>query len=186
MRRLTAILLLGVLLYNWLGYRLVYDCLQHRAAKELEARLDGEDYDESRLIEIRVPLNLPYISSWSEFERYDGEIEIDGQHYKYVKRRVYNGSLILLCLPNEKGQKIREACNDYFKQVNDLQHPSKNKSGNTTVFFKSLQAEYRPEVNDWSIARPAAHRCTHHPQDFCLISRYKKDTPEQPPEQPVA
>ena len=185
LRKCTAILLLGVLLYNWLGYRLVYDYLQHRADRQLETRLDLEDYDDSRLIEIKVPLNLPYQSNWTSFERYDGELEVNGQHYKYVKRRVYNDSLILLCLPNEDKEKIQDACNNYFKWTNDLQHPSKNSSSQSETFFKSLQTEYRPEQNNWTIAAPAPDTRSYGQQSCLLRSLYRKEAPERPPDAPA-
>lgn len=182
LRKCTAILLLGVLLYNWLGYRLVYDYLQHRANQELEARLDQDDYDDSRLVEIRVPLNLPYQSNWSAFERYDGELEVNGQHYKYVMRKVYNDSLILLCLPNDNKQQIEDARNNYFQWTNDLQHPGKNSSSQSETFFKSLQTEYRPEQNNWTIATPAPDKRSYSQQFCSLHSLYHKEAPERPPD----
>lgn len=183
MRKIAAILLLGGLLYNWLGYKLVYDYLQHRADQELEARIDREQYDDSRLVEIKIPLNLPYQSNWSEFERYDGEIELDGVHYKYVKRKVYNDTLIVLCLPNDGKQKVENARNDFFKFVNDLQHPAKKNAPNSSdTFFKSLQTEYRPEQNNWTIAAPTPSRSPYNREVCLLRSLYIKDTPAQPPE----
>ena len=86
MKKLAAILLVALLFFNWYGYRLITDYMQQRSDAQLEARLDQNDYDESQLIELRVPLNLPYHNDWTEFERYDGEVEIEGVHYKYVKR----------------------------------------------------------------------------------------------------
>lgn len=180
MRKIAAILLLGSLLYNWLGYRLVYDYLQHRADKALEALLDQEAYDNSRLVEIKVPLNLPYQAQWTEFERYNGEIELNGQHYKYVKRRIYNDSLVLLCLPNDTRQKIDNARNDFFRLANDLQHSSKKSSANNNPFFKTI--EYRPEQNRWTIPAVAVSRSPYNREHCLLRSLYIKDTPAQPPE----
>ena len=101
MKRLAAILLVSVLLFNWFGYRVLTDIIEHQADLVLEQRLDNSDYDESQLIEIKVPIELPYQTNWKEFERVDGEIEVDGIHYKYVKRKIVNGELVLLCLPNK-------------------------------------------------------------------------------------
>ena len=106
MRKIAAILLLVILLFNWVGYRLLTNVLQHRANIQLEAKLDKNDYKEDDLIEIRVPVNLPYQLNWTSFERFDGEIDVDGIHYKYVKRKIYNDSLILLCLPNQAKQNL--------------------------------------------------------------------------------
>ena len=114
LRKIAAILLLVILLFNWIGYRLFADFLQHRADVRLEAKLDKNDYSEDQLIEIKVPLNLPYQLNWSQFERFDGEIDVDGIHYKYIKRKIYNDSLVLLCLPNQTKQNIEKAKDEYF------------------------------------------------------------------------
>ena len=91
MKKIASILLLGILLFNWCGYRWVINLVQQSADAKLEARLDRDDYDESQLIEIKVPVDMPYQSDWAGFERYDGEIEVNGIHYKYVKRKVQDG-----------------------------------------------------------------------------------------------
>ena len=98
---------------------------QVKADQQLEARLDVDDYDISQLIELKVPLNMPYQLNRTDFERVDGEIVIEGILYKYVKRRVFNDSLILLCLPNEQKMKIEGAKKNFFSLVNDLQTSSK-------------------------------------------------------------
>jgi hypothetical protein len=140
-------------MFNWFGYQLLTGYLQSKADARMVAQLDRNDYDESQLIEIRVPINLPYHNDWQEFERYDGEIEIDGIHYKYVKRKVENGELVLLCIADQSRQMLQTARDDFFRLVNDLQHNSTNKkadSGNS-VAFKNITSEYRQESNDWSV-----------------------------------
>ena len=80
------------------GYRFVADYMQQRSDKQLEAHLDKNNYKESELIELKVPIHLPYQTTWAEFERYDGEVELNGILYKYVKRKVVNDTLVLLCI----------------------------------------------------------------------------------------
>ena len=87
MTRIASILLLTVFAFNWGGYRIVADFLEQRADKQLEAHLDKADYDETLLFEIRVPLNTPYLAgNSSEFERNEGEIDVDDVHSNFVKR----------------------------------------------------------------------------------------------------
>ncbi|OQP50771.1 hypothetical protein A4H97_02735 [Niastella yeongjuensis] len=150
MKRAAAILLLIIFLFNWFGYRLLSDYLQHRSDTQLEARLDQQQYNEASLIEIRVPLNMPYQSISSSFERYDGEIEFNGIHYKYVKRKVENGELVLLCLPNENRMRLQNARDEFFKLVNDLQHNSQNKNA-PAGSIKSPITEYWEQQNNWQV-----------------------------------
>ncbi|MFM7839637.1 MAG: hypothetical protein ACKO6K_08710, partial [Chitinophagaceae bacterium] len=60
MKQLLSIVLITLLFFNWYGYRVLSDYLQTRSVVRLEARLDKDDYNPAELIEIRVPLNLPY------------------------------------------------------------------------------------------------------------------------------
>ncbi len=124
------------------GYRFIVDYLQHNADIQLEARLDNNQYDESQLIELKVPIHLPYQTSWADYERYDGEINLNGTLYKYVERKVDNDTLYLKCLPNTKKMHLETAKDDYFKNTNDsAQNNKSQKSGNskTVVFKKRLE-----------------------------------------------
>jgi hypothetical protein len=130
LRKIAAILLICLLLFNWYGYRFVTNYLQKKADNQLEARLDVNDYDESQLTEIKVPLNMPYQYNSSNFERHSGEIEINGKIYAYVKRKVEDGYLVLKCIPNNVKQELRNADNILFTVNNglDQEHSGKNNS----------------------------------------------------------
>jgi len=76
--------------------------------KDLEARLDDNQYDESQLISFKVEITrLSYYNPSNEWERVDGSIEIENVYYKYVKRRVFNDSLEVLCIPNATAMKLQ-------------------------------------------------------------------------------
>ena len=150
MKRAAAILLLLIFLFNWFGYRLLSDYLQHRSDTRLELQLDQQQYNEASLIEIRVPLNMPYQTVSSNFERYDGEIEFDGIHYKYVKRKVEKGELVLLCLPNENRMRLQSARDEFFKLVNDLQQSSQEKNP-ASGSIKNPVTEYWQQQNNWQL-----------------------------------
>lgn len=184
LKKLAAILLLGMLFFNWFGYRILADFLQQKADIELEARLDQADYDESQLIELRVTLNLPYQTNWTDFERVDGAIEINGIHYKYVKRKVQDGQLVLMCLPHEEKMRLQTARDDFFKLVNDLQHPSQNKkSDNSQSFsFNSFSTEYWSQRNDWSLAALLSQPLHYQHANAVIKTGCFTSTPEQPPE----
>ena len=139
MKRVASILLLGILLFNWGGYRLFTDYLENRADSRLEASLDLNNYNESELISIKVAANLPYLANSENYERIDGEITIKGIHYKYVKRRLYNDSVELLCIPNIAKIGVQNARDDFFRLANDLttdNSSSKKSTGNHTHLAK--------------------------------------------------
>jgi hypothetical protein len=152
LRKIAAILLICLLLFNWYGYRFVINYLQKKADTQLEARLDVNDYDESQLIEIKVALSMPYQNSWSNFERHSGEIELGGKIYAYVKRKIEDGYLILKCIPNDIKQEIEKADNIIFTVNNglDQEHNGKNNSPLNNI-FKSFFSDYDSDFSNYHL-----------------------------------
>lgn len=150
MRKIIALFFVVLFLFNFFGYRLVVQYLQRKVSTQLEVRLDNNLYEDSQLIELKVPLLLPYQTNWSAFQRYNGEIEIGGMMYKYVKRKMANDTLYLMCVLNTKKMHLETAKNDFFKATNDLtQNTDSKKTDNSkNIAFKNIQGEY----DDYSLA----------------------------------
>jgi hypothetical protein len=143
-RKIAAILLICLLLFNWYGYRFVTNYLQQKADRQLENRIDLNDYDESQLIEIRVALDMPYQNNQSNFERHYGEIEINGRIYTYVKRKIEDGYLVLKCIPNTTKQDIKTADNILFNANNGLDQEHSGSKNNSPInnVTKSIFTDY--------------------------------------------
>ncbi len=119
-KRIVSILLLAILLFNWGGYRLLSNYFEARADEKLQAALDLDQYNEKDLLHIKVPASLPYGSSSEKFEKVEGSVEISGVTYNYVKRRFYQDSLELLCIPNTTKAGIRNARDEFARLANDF------------------------------------------------------------------
>lgn len=146
MKRLAAILLLGIFSFNLFGYRLIASFLENKENEKMELALDQNDYSEDQLISIKQPTNLPYYQNSKTFQRIDGEIEIAGIYYKYVKCRIYNDSLELLCIPNSGKMKIQAAKADFSKLASDFQQSSnKKKSPADSKSFKKTLSEFEEQ-----------------------------------------
>lgn len=188
MKKIASILLLMLLFFNWYGYRMLSDFLQERSDNRLEARLDQNLYDEQQLIELRIPITLPYHTETKEFERYNGQIELNGVHYQYVKRKIENGELVLLCLPNQEKQQLANARDQFFKLVNDIdQAPGSNDGAKKSeksehLSFKKLLSEYQQENNQWYLSQlQNILNNFQHAGNLYFPGNYTQ-TPEQPPE----
>ena len=118
------------------------------------ANLDQNNYTDAELISIKVPAT--HLSSYvntKEFQRVDGKIEIEGVQYNYVKRRFSEDSLELLCIPNKTATRIQTAKNEFFKLVNDLQHPGQSKkSDQHSSSYKGFNAEYFSNSQSFAIS----------------------------------
>ena len=127
MKKLAAILLIALFLFNLFGYRILFYVAEQHSNLTIETALDKNQYNEQDLITIKIPMSVPYQIERKDFERFDGEVTMNGKCYKYVKRKICDGNLILLCLPDNNKMHLETAKNDLFKNYSDVQYPgSKN------------------------------------------------------------
>jgi hypothetical protein len=147
---------MGILFFNWYGYQLVSSFMQDRANHGLEARLDRDNFDESNLVSLKIPLTtLSYYNSSTQFERVDGQVEIGGVQYKYVKRRIFKDSLELLCIPNQAAMGLQTARNEFFQLVNDLQHNGQSKKSKShSGVSKNVSATDYNKMDDIPVLNP--------------------------------
>jgi hypothetical protein len=146
MKRLSAILLLGIFSFNLFGYRIIAIFLENQENRKMELAIDKNDYSDSELMAIRVPTNLPYYTNSPTFQRIDGEIEVQGVFYKYVKCRIYNDSLELLCIPNTGKTKIQEAKADFSRLASEFQQSNnKKKSAQDSKSFQKTISEFEEQ-----------------------------------------
>jgi hypothetical protein len=139
LKKLTAILLLALFVFNAVGYRLLFNVLETNTDAAFTAKLDDGNYNEDELITVKVPVNMPYQVTRTDFERVDGEININGHIYKYVKRKVQNDTLTLLCIPHHEKTELQQKANEYAGKVNDLPSNDNNKKAE---IFKQLTADF--------------------------------------------
>jgi hypothetical protein len=183
LRKLAAILLLLILLFNLFGYRLVISALENKADDRLEARIDNRDYDESQLMEMRVPLNMPYQERYTEFERHYGEIEVDGQAYRYVASKVEGDVLVLKCIINQYKKQFRSlndnmtAANSAIADTDQPGQPQQQKS-----FAKSFFSDLFDGHDMFRINTQQAPDCMATYASYTLIlPEVVTATPHQPP-----
>jgi hypothetical protein len=181
-KKLAAILLLVLFLFNIIGYRIVFYFVQQQDDIALETSLDKDQYDESELITIKVPLSLPYQTDWKDFERVDGEMNLDGKIYKYVKRKVQDGQLVLMCLPDEHKMRIQNARDEFFKLANDLSSTNSSKKSSNTVSLKNVLGDYEKQQDQWSAATITYKIVYEIPADATAFINQFHNSPEQPPE----
>lgn len=130
---MVAISLLLILLFNWGGYRLLSNWLANHAQAQFQLVLDEEQYNEADLLHIKVPATLPYGVSNAQYDKVEGSIEMNGVTYSYVKRRFYQDTLELLCLPNIQTTQIKNARDAFAQLANDfISHEGSTKKTNST------------------------------------------------------
>ena len=144
MRKTAAILLLMLIVFNTIGYKLWFNYAMQKADIALEASLDKNNFNLQDLFTLKIPLNLPYQNIGSSFERIDGEITVNGESYKYVQRKVQNDTLYLQCIKHTEKINLEHKSNDYFGKVNDIAGNSdaKRMPGKNNSVLKFSNADF--------------------------------------------
>jgi hypothetical protein len=143
------------MVFNLAGYRWLFSAIEKNATANLEQKISAGKYNDEQLVEIRIPLNMPYYSD-KNYEEVYGETDFNGEHYQYVKRKVSDNTLYLLCLPNKEKTNLVKVKNEFTKAVNDIpgnKEGSQQKSG----LIKLLTTEFRVnetafDINNYSIS----------------------------------
>ena len=182
MKKLAAILLIALFIFNLFGYRILYYFAQQESDINLEKAFDKDQYSEEDLITIKIPISVPYQVERKDFERFDGEIKLNGKIYKYVKRKVCDGNLVLLCLPDHNKMRLETAKNDLFKNSNDLQNTSSKKQGNSKPTGKNLSNEYNQSLTEYRLAYYKILYNFGFSNQLCPLPTAPHSSPGQPPE----
>ena len=168
------------MLFNMVGYRFVFTILDNVASQKQNTRLDVGDYDETSLIEIKVPLNMPYQERVTEFERHYGEITVDGVVYTYVKIKVDNNQLILKCIPDVNRQQIKNSENNLAK-ANSSQDMDNNGKKHPVSFSKNVTSDYDNKNQSFNLSATTIVIKTSYPDFTTSVCKASIAPPQQPP-----
>ena len=168
------------MLFNLAGYQLYFHVQERQAAQSLEQKLDAGNYNEADLVQVSIPLSMPYINDDDDFERVDGQITYEGTVYKYVKRKVHHNNLVILCVKDDVATKLSQTKQTYYGQVTDAPSDSKKEAPQKT--FKSGITEALPN-NTWQYNNTVI-ACTgnYAPFQNNLVPQLATALPGQPPE----
>ena len=99
--------------------------MESAADKHMVAILDNNNYNEDDLVLLKFALYAPYIQSNSSYQRCDGQIELNGTQYNYVKRMVHNDTLYLYCIPNNQKTELNNSKHLYASNYSDNSNDKK-------------------------------------------------------------
>lgn len=161
MKRLFAILFLAILLFNLQGYQLLIHYWQVEQEGDFETKLSKNDFETDDLISIKVPVTLPYYTNSANYDFTNGEVEMNGTSYKYIKKRIYNDSIEFVCIANTGKMRLENARDEFFKLCNDLTAAKdQNKKSPTHLNVKPLAFDYFEPLKDISLFRPVIQTTT--------------------------
>lgn len=173
MKRLIALPLLLLIFFNTIGYYYVLLLIETNQLTEAIAKISESENEISGNLLIKIPLSMPYGRNDSEYKRAYGEFALDGQVYHFVKKKVYNDTLFVICLRDTKATEIKKRIHDHSKSYSDQQQDQT--SGSKEIIQSPAKFCISPEllpanlVKGWSSLVPFAYLFCFY--NFGIISR---------------
>lgn len=152
MKRIIAIFLILLLLFNALGFYGLFVGLRYKTASDLVARLDKQQYLDEETVTLKIPMTIPYHLD-TEYERVDGEIEHNGEFYRLVKQKLQKDTLYIVCIKDFGSKRIKQALADYVKTFTDKPVDAKSPGKFLTSFIKDFlptSIEIKPASAGWN------------------------------------
>jgi hypothetical protein len=124
-------------LYNVVGFYGVYLGLSYQSDHEINKKLDNQNYQENEMLSVKIPYTLPYQMDWKNYERVEGEFELNGQFYKLVKQKLEHDTLFVVYMKDQRQNDLYKSLVDFVQASAD--HPVSQK---TITFIKSFAKDY--------------------------------------------
>ncbi len=152
---------------------------EKKAISDMQTALYENKYDESELVSFKTALNQPYVTNTDGYDYIDGEMDVNGTYYQYVKMRIYNDTLEVLCIPNYTKSSISEKKHELSKQLTDLANTNQSKKSSSSSMAKSLISEYTISHHFDIYSFHASSKLTHHtiykmPSSFDILNSIVK------------
>jgi hypothetical protein len=180
LKKSATIFLLIILLFNMAGYRAWFYYAESKSDAAIESRLDNNQYDQNELVSITIPLDNPYQLEQKNFERVQGEFSFQGNTYKYVKRRISNNNLIILCIPDAHKTILKKAGSAFGNATNDFTGNGKGSSRSGTQ--KSFNGpDFISQCTNVQMCRCADATAQKHDFSIGYIPKVYLSIPGKPP-----
>jgi hypothetical protein len=180
LKKIFAIAMLFVILFNLGGYGLFFQYVIDRSDANIINQINHNRYHNSDLIEVKIPVNLPTLQDWTEFETISGQVQFKNNKYNYAQIKMTRDTLYLLVIPNYVRTKLVSANIIYAKQVNDI---PMNKKSHLPLTKKSVsESEYNYTSLHYKALIPPQVKKAGHDYAFSDIIKSSIDVSGQPPE----
>ena len=103
-----------------MGYKAFYFYQIQNADLRLESKIHNSNLSSKKLITIKIPVNLPYLVDWVNYQPMEGEVVYKKETYRYIKKKIARDTIFLVCINHHEKTQLENKSNEFFKKVNDL------------------------------------------------------------------
>jgi hypothetical protein len=120
LKRFFAIVLLSVHLFYIGGYALLFQYYIHQSDVQIVKQIFDNKIDNAKLFEIKIPVNMPTIQDWTDYEEIVGQIQLKDAFYNYVRLRMTRDTMYFVCLENTTKTRLVNANIITAKEISDV------------------------------------------------------------------
>ena len=150
LKKLIAISLLFIHLFNIGGQLLLHQYFVYKSDKLFNEQINKNRYNVDDLTEIKIPVNMPQINDWKNFENLTGQVQFAYSSYNYVKIRVTRTAIFLMCIPNYETTHFSNHNIIYARQIPDIPVSKKEH----VPFGKISLAAYNNQIIQYEFSTP--------------------------------
>jgi hypothetical protein len=137
MKKILAIMLFSVLLYQAGGFALQYLSEGSKVAVDTETE---------ETVVVKIPINLPYQTDWVSSEEVEGSVRQGDEFYEMKERKVENDTLVTVMV---KDRNARENFFDLAQQVNEHLTDEPGSTPAKSKLINTLVKEYCAQSSGW-------------------------------------
>jgi len=120
LKKPIAALLLIVHLFNLGGYGLLYQYFINQADVQMVKQVYNNKIDNTKLIELKIPVHMPTITDWDEYEVVAGQIQLKNAFYNYVRLKMTRDTMYFICFANTTKTRLVKANIITAKEISDV------------------------------------------------------------------
>jgi hypothetical protein len=105
-KKLVAALMLAAYLFSLGGQLALHQYFSSLSDRFFTEQTSKGLYNVGELTEVKLPVDMPAITDWKNYENIKGCIQFDNVTYNYVKMKITRTTLYLMCVPDYKTTQI--------------------------------------------------------------------------------
>ena len=135
--------------------------------------------DATQLMQIKIPVHMPGIQDWKDYEHLQGQVQLKDGYYNYLGVKMTRDTMYLVCIANSVKTRLVSANLIVAKDVADV--PLSKKGSETAVKKASGGFEYNNPSVQYSFVTFAQHlKGPENPISSSLTNPYI-ESPGKPP-----
>ena len=126
LKKTIAAALLFIYLFSIGGQLALHQYFSYLSDKFFTEQTAKGLYNVSDLTEVKLPVDMPGVTDWKDYENISGQIQFGTNSYNYVKMKVTRTVLYLMCIPDYKTTRLANQNIIDAKQAKNVPVPRKD------------------------------------------------------------